>query len=502
MLSFDDDARWIDELREYVAIPSISRDADRATMDAATRWLVQRLDFAAPRVLETGGHPAVVGEWAGAPGAPTVLVYGHYDVQPTGDPAQWHTPPFELAVEDGVLRGRGVTDDKGPVYIALEVMRQFLAQEGRLPINVRFLFEGEEEIGSPHLPDFVRAHADELRADLVISADGAMWRPSEPSVSVASKGLLALDIEVTGANRDLHSGRYGGTVANPVHALAQIVASLHHPDGRIAVDGFTDGMLEPDADELARIDAVPFDEHDYAADLGVDAAARRAGPVDPAAAVDAAHPRGQRHHRRRLVHRDPGPGECPRHVPARPGAGPGAGRAGHRGTRARPAGRRRAGERQGRAGRGARVHDRPGPPGDPGGMRGARARLPRPGGAARADRRHAAGDRPVRGDARRQDAVLLLLDGRRAAARAERVPADPAAARGDAGLGAAVPAAGGGRAPTGRLSDELPLLRLPRRRRDPAIRPRRRVRPGARRTSSAWTSSSRRAPRGCSPTAS
>ena len=169
-----------------------------------------------------------------------------------------------------MLRGRGVTDDKGPVYIALEVMRQFLAQEGRLPINVRFLFEGEEEIGSPHLPDFVRAHADELRADLVISADGAMWRPSEPSVSVASKGLLALDVEVTGANRDLHSGRYGGTVANPVHALARIVASLHHPDGRIAVAGFTDGMIEPDAEELTRIDLVPFDEHDYAADLGVD----------------------------------------------------------------------------------------------------------------------------------------------------------------------------------------------------------------------------------------
>ncbi|HEY8302765.1 MAG TPA: M20/M25/M40 family metallo-hydrolase [Jatrophihabitans sp.] len=270
MLCFDDDERWVDELREYVAIPSISRDADRPTMDAATRWLVQRLDFATPQVLETGGHPAVIGEWAGAPGAPTVLVYGHYDVQPTGDPAQWRTPPFELTVEDGVLRGRGVTDDKGPVYIALEVMRQFLAQEGRLPLNVRFLFEGEEEIGSPHLPEFVRAHADELRADLVISADGAMWRPSEPSVSVASKGLLALDIAVTGANRDLHSGRYGGTVANPVHALARIVASLHHADGRIAVDGFTDGMSAPDPDELAHIDAVPFDEADYAADLGVE----------------------------------------------------------------------------------------------------------------------------------------------------------------------------------------------------------------------------------------
>lgn len=270
MLCFDDDERWVRELREYVAIPSVSRDADRATMDAAAAWLCARLDWASPRVVETGGHPAVVAEWLGAPGAPTVLVYGHFDVQPTGDLDEWITPPFELAVEDGLLRGRGVTDDKGPVYIALEVARQFLAQEGALPLNVRFLLEGEEEIGSPHLPDYVRTHAHELAADLVISADGAMWRPGEPSLSLASKGLLALDIEVTGANRDLHSGRYGGTVANPLHALAAIVASFHDADGRITVDGFDDGVPPLGEDERAQIAAVPFDEAAYAADLGVD----------------------------------------------------------------------------------------------------------------------------------------------------------------------------------------------------------------------------------------
>ncbi|MCW2657277.1 MAG: putative peptidase [Jatrophihabitans sp.] len=272
MLSFDsDDARYIEELGEYVAIPSVSRDADRETMLAAARWLVAKLDFAAARIVETGGHPAVVGEWLGAPGAPTVLVYGHYDVQPTGSLNEWITPPFELAVEGGRLRGRGVTDDKGPVYIVLEVMRQFMAQEGRLPLNVRFLFEGEEEIGSPHLPDYVRAHAAELNADLVISADGAMWRPSEPSLSIASKGLLALDVVVTGANRDLHSGRYGGTVANPVQALVQILASLHDPDGRITVAGFDDGIPPLSAAERAEIAAVPFDDTDYRADLAVEA---------------------------------------------------------------------------------------------------------------------------------------------------------------------------------------------------------------------------------------
>jgi len=271
MLCFEnDDNRYIAELTEYVGIPSVSRDADRDTMLRAANWLAAKLDFADARVVETGGHPAVVGAWLGAPDAPTVLVYGHYDVQPTGSLDEWITPPFELAVEDGRLRGRGVTDDKGPVYIVLEVVRQFMAQEGRLPLNVRFLFEGEEEIGSPHLPDYVRAHAAELQADLVISADGAMWRPSEPSLSVASKGLLAFDVEVTGANRDLHSGRYGGTVANPLQALIQILDSFHDPDGRITVDGFDDGIPPMPDDERAAIAAVPFSDDDYRADLGVD----------------------------------------------------------------------------------------------------------------------------------------------------------------------------------------------------------------------------------------
>ena len=161
------------------------------------------------------------------PAAPTILVYGHYDVQPTGDLAEWLTPPFQLAVDGGIMRGRGASDDKGPVYLVVKTAQAFIAQEGGLPLNVKFLFEGEEEIGSPHLPDYVAAHARELAADLVVSADGAMWRPGEPSLSLASKGLVSLDITVKGASTDLHSGRYGGTVANPLHALTGILASLH-----------------------------------------------------------------------------------------------------------------------------------------------------------------------------------------------------------------------------------------------------------------------------------
>ena len=237
-----DDGGYIRELSEFVAIPSVSRDADAATMLAAARWLAGQLSFAGGRVEQTAGHPVVRGEWLGAPGAPTILVYGHYDVQPTGETADWRTPPFELAVDGDVVRGRGATDDKGPVYMVLKTAQAFMAQEGTLPLNVKFLFEGEEEIGSPHLPDYVERHAADLAADLVISADGAMWRPSEPSLSLASKGLVAMDIIVEGAASDLHSGRYGGTVANPLHALSQILASLHDTDGGVAVPGFYDGI--------------------------------------------------------------------------------------------------------------------------------------------------------------------------------------------------------------------------------------------------------------------
>jgi acetylornithine deacetylase/succinyl-diaminopimelate desuccinylase-like protein len=270
MLSFDpgDDA-YLAELAEFVAVPSISRDASDATMRAAAEWLADQLSFAGGRVVAAEGHPVVLGSRSGPPGAPTVLVYGHYDVQPTGSQAEWESPPFELTRDGAVVRGRGASDDKGPVYIVLKTAQAFMAQEGRLPLNVKFLFEGEEEIGSPHLAGFVAAHAAELAADLVISADGAMWRPDEPSVAVMSKGLVAMDIIVEAADTDLHSGRYGGTVANPLHALAGILASLHRPDGKVAVDGFYDGVAELSPRRRRELGGVSFDEGRYLADLGL-----------------------------------------------------------------------------------------------------------------------------------------------------------------------------------------------------------------------------------------
>ena len=278
MLEFDANPdSYIAELASFVEIPSVSRDASAQTMQEAAKWLATRLSFANGRVEQTGGHPVVRGEWLNAPGLPTILVYGHYDVQPTGDLDEWRTPPFSLVRDGDLIRGRGVTDDKGPVLIVLKVAQAFMNQEGKLPLNVKFLFEGEEEIGSPNLGEYVQSHAAELSADLVISADGAMWRPTEPSLSIASKGLVTFDVEVSGAKEDLHSGRYGGTVANPVHALAKILTTLHNPDGSIAIAGFYDGIPIMSSQRRAEIAAVNFDDVEYMESLGVDALFGEAG---------------------------------------------------------------------------------------------------------------------------------------------------------------------------------------------------------------------------------
>jgi acetylornithine deacetylase/succinyl-diaminopimelate desuccinylase-like protein len=270
--SFDERERYVRELSTFLAIRSVSRDPEcRGEMRRAAEWVAAQLDFAGGRVVETAGHPVVLGEWMRSPGAPTILVYGHYDVQPPGNEAEWQTPAFTPDVRDGRVYARGATDDKGPVCVALETARSFHAQTGALPLNVRFLIEGEEEVGSPSLERFLEERRDELAADLVVSADGAMWRASEPSIAIAAKGLLALELVVTGPASDLHSGRHGGAVQNPNHALAEIVASCHAADGSVAVAGFYDGvekLAQADRDALAR---VPFDDEEYRRDVGVPA---------------------------------------------------------------------------------------------------------------------------------------------------------------------------------------------------------------------------------------
>jgi acetylornithine deacetylase/succinyl-diaminopimelate desuccinylase-like protein len=219
------------------------------------------------------GHPVVLAEWLGRPDAPTILVYGHYDVQDPGDEAAWDSPPFELTVRGGCVYARGATDDKGPLLVPLVVAEAYLEQHASLPLNVRFLLEGEEEIGSPSLPDVLRTRRRELEADLVVSADGAMWRASEPSIPIAAKGLVALDVTVTGPSHDLHSGRHGGAVHNhnPLHGLASILASLHDADGHAALSGFYDDVVPLSDVDREAIAGIDFDDGSYLSETGAPA---------------------------------------------------------------------------------------------------------------------------------------------------------------------------------------------------------------------------------------
>jgi acetylornithine deacetylase/succinyl-diaminopimelate desuccinylase-like protein len=264
--------RILDELKEFTGIPSVSTDpAHAAEVRAAAAWVAAKLTDAGAftvRTMPTLGASVVYAEWLGAAGAPTALIYGHYDVQPEDPLDQWVSPPFTPSLRDGRLYARGASDDKGPLLIPIKVAEAFFAVHGRLPINVKFMLEGEEEIGSRHLEAFVAQHKDLLTADVVLSADGAMWRIDEPSLTVANRGLAGLELTLKGPAKDLHSGRHGGSVANPLHAMAQLIASLHQPDGRVAVAGFYDRVLALSPAERAEIAALPFDEAAYLAQVG------------------------------------------------------------------------------------------------------------------------------------------------------------------------------------------------------------------------------------------
>jgi len=269
------------ELVEFAAIPSVSTDpAHAADIASAAAWVAAKLQAAGPfavRTIATPGSPVVFAEWLGAPGAPTALIYGHYDVQPADPLERWHSPPFQPTLRDGRLYARGVSDDKGPMLIPIKVAEAFFAARGGLPLNVKFLIEGEEEVGSRNLESVLVQHGEMLAADVVVSADGAMWRIDEPSITVANRGLAGLELTVRGPAKDLHSGRHGGSVVNPLHAMARLIASLHEPDGRVAVEGFYDRVRELSPAERAEIAALPFDESAYLAQVGAEAASGEPG---------------------------------------------------------------------------------------------------------------------------------------------------------------------------------------------------------------------------------
>ncbi|MEM9011895.1 MAG: dipeptidase [Pseudomonadota bacterium] len=269
----------LDDLATFVAQPSVGADpAYGDGMEGARRFLETRLaeaGFGGLRRLtppDGSGEPAIYAEWLGAKDAPTLMIYGHYDVQPPDPLEHWQSPPFEATIRDGRLYGRGVSDDKGPMLIALEALIAFLRVEGRLPVNVRLLLEGEEETGSPSLAPILAAHRDLLQADAVLSADGARWRADLTTINVGNRGNGGFEITVRTAAKDLHSGRYGGVVPNALHVLADLVSGLRDRDGRIVVEGFFDGVDDPSSEERAAIAAIPFDEAALLTDLGTAAA--------------------------------------------------------------------------------------------------------------------------------------------------------------------------------------------------------------------------------------
>jgi acetylornithine deacetylase/succinyl-diaminopimelate desuccinylase-like protein len=267
------DERLHHDLFEFLRIPSVSaRSEHRPDMLRAAAWLEARLTRAGltAQVLSTPGHPVVLAEWRGAPaGAPTVLVYGHYDVQPPEPLELWTSPPFEPAIRDGNIYARGSVDDKGQLWLHVAALEAHLAARGSLPVNVIVLAEGEEEVGSDHLAPFVEAHRARLACDAVVISDSTMFAPGIPSILSSLRGLAYFQVDVTGPASDLHSGMYGGAVVNPATALARILASFHDADGRIAIGGFYDDVQPfPDAVRAAMRE-LPFDERQFAHDLGV-----------------------------------------------------------------------------------------------------------------------------------------------------------------------------------------------------------------------------------------
>jgi acetylornithine deacetylase/succinyl-diaminopimelate desuccinylase-like protein len=264
--------RFLKELEEFLAIPSISALPGHAEdVRRAAQWLETRMKAAgleSVRVMATGGHPVVYGEWLHALGGPTLLIYGHFDVQPVDPLNLWDHPPFEPVIKEGRIYARGATDDKGNLFIPLLVVEAMLKTAERLPVNLKFLFEGQEEIGSPQLPDFITAHKELLSCDMVLSADGGQWGEDQPALVLGTRGLAAVFVDVQGPDHDLHSGTYGGTIPNPIHALVQILDSMHDRDGGITVEGFYDKVRPLSDEERVQMTRIPFVESEYLGETG------------------------------------------------------------------------------------------------------------------------------------------------------------------------------------------------------------------------------------------
>lgn len=266
--------RFFEEYLDFVRIPSVSALPQHAAdVRQAGEWVVERLKAAGVEnveLMETGGHPVVYGDWLHAgDDKPTIMIYGHFDVQPADPLDLWETPPFEPTVRDGRVYARGASDDKGGMVTPIFATEAHLKTTGQLPVNVKYCFEGQEEIGSPDLQPFFENHQEKFACDVVFSSDGLLYDADQPMLLLGLKGLTGLQINVTGPSSDLHSGLHGGVMQNPIEALSNIIASLRHEDGTIAVDGFFDDVVDPTPAGRKKIAEIPFDEDEYAKSVGI-----------------------------------------------------------------------------------------------------------------------------------------------------------------------------------------------------------------------------------------
>ena len=267
--------RFLDELLDFLSIPSISALPEhKHDVARAAEWTSRRLTAAGiegVRIMQTGGHPVVYGEWLHAPGKPTVMIYGHFDTQPVDPLDLWDSPPFEPTIREGRVYARGAADDKGNLFIPMLAAEAMLKAEGALPVNVRFFCDGQEEVGSPQLRDLIASNRELFACDMVVSADGEQLSEDQPALVMGTRGNCGMQLDVRGPATDLHSGLFGGAVQNPIHAVARILDSTRGADGRILVEGFYDDVIPLSEEERASIADVPFDEGAYKSRLGVGA---------------------------------------------------------------------------------------------------------------------------------------------------------------------------------------------------------------------------------------
>ena len=272
--------RFLEELFEFLKIPSVSADpAYSGEVKKAATWVAQALEKVGCQqieIIETPGHPIVYGAIEVNPEYPTVLVYGHYDVQPPDPIDLWKKPPFEPYIQktdihpEGAIFARGACDDKGQMYMHIKAL-ELMQEKGELPCNLKFMIEGEEEVGSDNLEDFVRAHTDKLKSDIILISDTGLGSVDQPAITTGLRGLSYMEVTVTGPNRDLHSGLYGGTVANPINILADMIAQLHTAEGSVNIPGFYEDVVVYSASERTAIEQAPIDDQDFKAALDLDA---------------------------------------------------------------------------------------------------------------------------------------------------------------------------------------------------------------------------------------